>query len=227
MAFETTILVIAIVVWFLLVRRLQHKPWTQQGVLPGSQDTLTSNAAKVGLWAFLAVVTSLFLLLNSAYWLRMEFPAGFEPWKPVEEPAVLWVNTIVLTLASVAIQIARNAAVRGDVPATRIHYLTAGLLTLLFLLGQILAWRQLSATGAYDAGDPAYAFFVLLTAIHGLHLIGGLVVLGRTLPRLWTSLENPTEARLSRVRQSVQLTAIYWHFLLIVWIALFALLSAT
>lgn len=227
MAFEVTILLTAIAVWYLLVRRLRHKPWTQHGVLPASQDALTSDPAKVGLWVFLAVVASLFLILNSAYWLRMQFPAGFEPWVPVQEPAVLWVNTVVLTLASVAIQIAKNAAARHNLPAMRNYYLSAGLMTILFLAGQTLAWRQLSLTGLYDAGDPAYAFFILLTSIHGLHLAGGLLVLGRTATKIWMSPEDTTGARLHEIRQSVQLTAIYWHFLLIVWLGLFALLSAT
>ena len=60
-----TALVIAmltgITLWWLLVQRLKAKPWTEQGVIPGSQDSLTASAPKVGLWVFLAMVTSLFL----------------------------------------------------------------------------------------------------------------------------------------------------------------------
>lgn len=220
-------IVLAVIVWWLLVRRLQHKPWLSKGVLPASQDALTSNPAKVGLLAFLAVVTSLFLLLNSAYLLRMELASGFAPWEPVNEPGVLWLSTIVLTLASVAMQLATSSASRRDMQVTRAYYIGAGVLTILFLGSQLLAWRQLSVAGAYDAGTPAYAFFILLTAVHGLHLVGGLCVLGRTAARLWRATENMSEAAVDSVRQSVQLTAVYWHFLLIVWFALFALLSAT
>lgn len=227
MAFGFAGIVLAVIVWWLLVRRLRNKPWLEQGVLTGSQDALTSNPARVGLWLFLGVVTSLFLILNSAYLLRMELAAGFAPWEPVDEPGVLWLTTLVLALASVAMQLATSAVGRADVQSTRTYYVGAGVLTLLFLGGQLLAWRQLSAAGSYDAGTPAYAFFILLTAVHGLHLLGGLCVLGRTSVRLWTSTQDMTEAALARVRQSVQLTAIYWHFLLIVWIGIFALLSAT
>jgi cytochrome c oxidase subunit 3 len=227
MTFQVTILLVAIVVWCLLITRLQHKPWTQRGVLPASQDALTSNPAKVGLWLFLAVVTSLFLLLNSAYWLRMKYPTDFQPWTPVDEPAILWVNTFMLMLASIAMQIAKGAALRSEARRMQVYYLAAGALTILFLAGQVLAWRQLSLSGPYGATDPAYAFFILLTATHGLHLTGGLFVLGRTATRIWVPAVQLSGVRLAAARQSVQLTAIYWHFLLIVWLALFALLSAT
>lgn len=220
-------IMLAVIVWWLLVRRLRNKPWLEQGVLPASQDSLTSNPAKVGLLLFLGVVASLFLILNSAYLLRMELASGFAPWVPVDEPGVLWVTTLVLALASVAMQLATGAAARDDVQLTRTYYIAAGVLTLVFLGGQLLAWRQLAAAGDYGAGTPAFAFFILITAIHGLHLLGGLVVLARTSARLWTSVENMTQASLAAARQSVQLTAIYWHFLLIVWIGIFALLSTT
>jgi cytochrome c oxidase subunit 3 len=117
--------------------------------------------------------------------------------------------------------------VRSEARKMQVYYSAAGALTILFLAGQVLAWRQLSLSGPYGADDPAYAFFVLLTATHALHLIGGLFVLGRTVTRIWIPVEQLSGVRLYAARQSMQLTAIYWHFLLIVWLALFALLSAT
>jgi cytochrome c oxidase subunit 3 len=227
MTLQVSLLILALIAWSLLVTRLQHKPWTQHGVLPASQDALTSSPAKVALWIFLAVVTSFFLLLNSAYLLRMRFATGLQPWMPIDEPPILWVNTVVLTLASLAMLVSKGAAERSDVRKMQIYYLAAGILTVLFLAGQVLAWRQVSLSGSYGAGDPAYAFFVLLTSIHGLHLAGGLVVLARTVTKIWVSPEKLSGVRLDAARQSVQLTSLYWHFLLIVWFALFALLTAT
>ncbi len=218
---------VGVTVWWLLVQRLRDKPWTEKGILPASQDALTSNAPKVGLWVFLAMVTSLFLIFNSAYLMRMGGHGGFAQWTPVDEPGVLWLNSIVLTLASIAMQLASGCAGRSDVRGMRSYYTAGGVLTLLFLAGQLLAWRQLAASGLYTQDNPAYAFFILLTAVHGLHLIGGLWVLGRTAAKIWGGLENASVEAAGRVRQSVQLTTTYWHFLLIVWFGLFALLSFT
>ncbi len=220
-------LLTGITIWWLLVRRLRDKPWTEKGIVPASQDSLTSNPAKVGLVVFLAAVTSLFLIFNSAYLMRMEHSGSFAPWVPVDEPRILWLNTLVLALASVTMQLATRSSAKGDVAATRTHYTAAGVLTMLFLAGQLAAWRQLSAAGLSGADTPAYAFFVLLTAVHGLHLLGGLCVLATTAARVWSGAAGMTQTALASVRQSVQLTTTYWHFLLIVWFGLFTLLSLT
>ena len=92
------------------------------------------------------------------------------------------------------------------------------LLALAFLAGQLLAWRQLDAAGYFLASNPANSFFYLLTAVHGLHVLGGLVALARAAGKVWRGEDA------DRVRLSVELCAIYWHFLLFVWLVLFALL---
>ena len=103
----------AITVWWLLIQRLKDKPWAKQGVVPTSQESVTSSAPKVGLWVFLAVVSSLFGLFASAYMMRMGGHGGLAAWQPLDEPNVLWINTLVLVLASGALQIARNR-IDGD-----------------------------------------------------------------------------------------------------------------
>lgn len=227
-------MLISITVAALLIRRLPERPWAHVGVLTGSQDGLTSSAPKVGLWAFLAVVTSLFLIFTAAYFMRMNGAAHagiasgmMHAWVPVGEPALLWVNTVVLVLASVCMQIARNFAASSGLDSARTYFAAAGLLTVVFLLGQVGAWLQLRAAGHYDHTNPAFAFFVLLTAIHGLHLVGGLVVVSRTAGRLWRGIENAGVVRIAALRQSVQLCTTYWHFLLLVWLGLFILLLST
>lgn len=226
---------VSLIVAWQLIRRLQARPWTQQGIIPGSHDAsgLTSSAPKVGLWAFLGVVTSLFLVFIGAYFMRMSsshggVPSGvLHPWVPLDEPAVLWLNTALLILASLTIQKARNAATASDIDAVRKYFTSAGGLTILFLGGQLLAWRQLSATGNFGPGDPAYSFFILLTAVHGLHLLGGLVVWARTAERVWTGLDGANVVEVSAMRQSVELCATYWHYLLMVWLVLFTMLLST
>jgi cytochrome c oxidase subunit 3 len=217
----------AITVWWLLIQRLKDKPWTKQGVIPTSQEGVTSSAPKVGLWVFLAVVSSLFGLFASAYMMRVGGHGGLASWQPLDEPSVLWINTLVLVLASGAMQIARNRMDADDLAGARSYFVAAGILTVLFLAGQVLAWQQARAGVTFSAGSPAYTFFVLLTAVHGLHLIGGLWVLGRTTARIFRSVDSSNVVARGRLRLSVQLCTTYWHWLLLVWLGVFALLLST
>ena len=217
----------AVTVWWLLIQRLKEKPWLTQGVVPTSQETVTSSAPKVGLWAFLAVVSSLFGLFASAYVLRMQGHGGLVSWQRLDEPSILWINTLVLVLASGALQIARNRIDKDQLDHGRAHFAAGGLLTVLFLIGQVLAWRQANASGNLGPGSPAFAFFVLLTAAHGLHLVGGLVVLGRTAARLFRGVDKNNVVLRTQIRLSVQLCTTYWHWLLLIWLGLFALLLST
>jgi cytochrome c oxidase subunit 3 len=217
----------AITVWWLLIQRLQDKPWTTQGIVPTSQEGLTKSAPKVGLWAFLAVVSSLFGLFSSAYLMRMHGHGGLVSWQRLDEPSILWVNTLVLVLASGALQIARNRIDKDQLEHGRAHFVAGGLLTVLFLVGQVTAWFQANASGTLGPGNPAYAFFVLLTAIHGLHLVGGLVVLGRTSVHLFQRVDKGNVVVRGKLRLSVQLCTTYFHWLLLIWLGLFALLLST
>jgi len=226
----------SMVVAFVLIRRLQEKPWAQHGILEGSQDGLTSSAPKVGLWAFLMVVTSVFLVFIGAYFMRMDMTHGgvasssmaMNGWVPLREPAILWLNTIALILASIAIQLAHgfSSSGRGRTRMRR-YFNAAGLLTMLFLIGQVIAWRELYATGEYGVSSASFAFFVLLTAVHGLHLVGGLVVWSRAAARIRRGLEQAELREIAALRQSIQLCATYWHYLLLIWLVLFAILLST
>jgi cytochrome c oxidase subunit III len=218
-------LIAGIVLWIIIVRQLTVKPWQSQLATPGGSVEEESRfpTAKVGLWAFLAVITSLFALFISAYYMRMGHGHNtVDDWSPVIEPHVLWLNTVALIASSVAMQWARASLLRGEARKTSEGLLIAGLLTLVFLGGQYYAWQQLEATGFFSPRNPALAFFYLLTAVHGLHLLGGLFVWARTLLRM-----RERGFELINARLSVELCAIYWHYLLIVWLVLFALLLST
>ena len=91
----------------------------------------------------------------------------------------------------------------------------------MFIAGQLIAWQQLVGSGYFLAANPANAFFYVLTALHGVHLLGGLVAWGRTAQKVWRGSD------MQAVRLSVELCAIYWHFLLILWLVLFYLLLST
>lgn len=200
-----------------LIRTLTEKPWTATTApdLP-ALGRLPMPTARVGLVVFLAVVSVLFSLLVSAYFMRM----SLGDWRPLPEPPLLWLNTLALALGSVALHRAVVGIRRGQVAAARLRFRAGGVCALAFLAGQLVAWRQLDALGYYVASNPANTFFYLLTALHGLHILGGLVAWARTAVRLWN---RPDDAGL---RLSVELCATYWHVLLLVWLALFGVLLA-
>jgi cytochrome c oxidase subunit 3 len=197
-----------------IILQLTAKPWEASAELPLLLQHSTQQNKRVALKVFLGVVTVLFILLIVAYAGRM----AYEDWRPAPQIRLMWANTGMLFLGSLSLELAQYAVRRGQQKLLLRSLLAAGLCTFMFLLGQAQAWRELAALVFFQVTNPAIAFFYLITGLHGLHLIGGLVVWGQTLARLWGGFE------LEKVRHSVALCTLYWHFLLLVWIVLFGLL---
>lgn len=172
------------------------------------------SPARLGLWVFMGVVTVLFSLLLVAYVMRM----ASADWRPLPVPWQLWLNTTMLIVSSVALQWAKAAAQRGRIASMKAGLLAGGVFAFAFLAGQLWAWQQLSALHYFVAGNPANSFFYLLTGLHGLHLLGGLVAWIKTSVKAWHGLEMESTGA------SVELCARYWHFLLVLWLVLFAVL---
>jgi cytochrome c oxidase subunit 3 len=201
------------------LRKVTVKPWEHAGELDGIRDeALAKRAAnRTGLFAFLAVISSFFLLFIISYYTRSQYP----DWEVMRDPGILWFNTLVLVMASVALQWASNIAKKDDSAGFAYALLAGGVLTLVFVAGQLLAWEQLIAAGYYAQTNPANAFFYLFTGLHAMHLLGGLffmVTLGFKLKQL--------EGR-EKLSQSIALCATYWHYLLLVWLILFTLFLRT
>ena len=104
-----------------------------------------------------------------------------------------------------------------DAPHLKWLYVTI-LFGFLFLTGQILAWRNLVGQGITLASGPSSSFFYLLTAMHGLHLLGGLAGLLYVVYRVG---QSTTE----RAVRSYGAASLYWHFMTVLWMYLFALLA--
>jgi len=214
-----------IIVWLILVRKLSARSWEAGPVATVDLDEPRWPAKRVGLWIFLAVITSLFGLFVSAYYMRLNGHHESGPatdWVALNEPPVLWLNTLLLIAASVAMQAARKSVQGGNVAGSFKGLLVGGLLTLAFLGGQLYAWALVRNSEFFSPLNPAVAFFYLLTAVHGLHLLGGLYVWGRTLARM-----RRENVEVIDVRLSVELCSVYWHFLLLVWLGLFAVMLST
>jgi len=209
--------VAAIAGWWLSQQRLAAKPWLEEGVAVDLRGERGSSVppAKIGLGVFLAVVGSLFALLISAYSMRNTMV----DWRELPLPRLLWLNTGVLIISSAALQWSLMAARRNDDEDMLVGLLAGGASAVTFLAGQLVVWQQLKVAGYVMASNPANSFFYLITALHGLHLNGGLVALGTTSAKVWRG------APMMQVRLSVELCAIYWHFLLLVWLVLLGLLT--
>ena len=210
--------IMATVIGWLLRQTFNTQPWVPTAADDeASGASLDTNSKTIALTTFLAVATSIFALFISAYFLRMQEA----DWRPVSEPGLLWINTGMLVLASVAYHLTRNAAVAGQTARLKPGLAISGLLTFMFLVGQLIAWKMLNASGYYVGSNPANAFFYLLTAVHGLHMLGGLWVWARSTTKVWSGAEADS------VRLSIELCTVYWHFLLLVWIVLFGVLLST
>ncbi|WEX85867.1 cytochrome c oxidase subunit 3 [Sinorhizobium garamanticum] len=208
--------VIAVIIaWWLAQQRLASKPWLEVGHLHDHRGTEPVPAAKIGLAVFLAVVGALFTLFISAYFMRM----ASSDWSPLPLPRFLWINTGILALSSAILHWAKVEAERRNEEAARTSLLVAFAAGLAFLVGQLFAWRALSSAGYLLTSSPANSFFYMLTAMHGLHIVGGLAALGRVSLRTW---DAPID---QRSRLAIGLCATYWHFMLAVWLVLFALFS--
>jgi cytochrome c oxidase subunit 3 len=207
-----------------LLRRLGEKSWETPGAGAYAEpDSYRPAAATVGVYVYFGVATVIFTLVIAAYIVRMGLPAAMEhgagdDWQPMPEPPLLWINSGVLVLAGLAWEAARRAAGRSETGRMRAMALAGGGLGLLFLAGQLLLWWFYQTSGYYLSANPANAFFYLLTALHGLHLAGGIVAGFRALGQLGDA---------GRAARNLRLCAVYWHYLLLVWAALAGLLVMT
>ena len=186
------------------------KPWLDIGVVPVS--TAPRGSMGVGLGIFLVVVSGLFALLISAAVMRM----GYPDWRAVDPPQAVWIGGAFLLLASVAMSVATRAVRAGDWKGTRADLALAGLATTGFLIAQTTVWWQLLGRGGGPASNPANGFFFLFTALHGLHIAGGLIALAR----VGLLARRGAQA----APRSIELCATYWHVLLAIWVVLVAVL---
>jgi len=212
-------LILATLLGWLLKQSFNTQPWVADVVSDTAHHgPLGTNSRLIALLTLLAVITSFFALIMSAYSLRMELG----DWVPMTEPRLLWVNTALLVAASLVFQWTRNAAIKGRDTALKPGLVVTGVLTAAFVAGQLLAWNQLQQSGQFMTSNPANAFFYFLTGAHAVHILGGMVVWARATTRVMLDRGDAL-----RTRRSIELCAIYWHFLLLVWLVLFGLLLST
>ena len=168
--------------------------------LSGAEIAL--NSRRSALKVLLSVVSIFFMLMIVAYGGRMLY----QDWQPTPQISLLWANTGLLLLSSLCLQAALMWARADKVHWVRGALVGAGVLTVLFLAGQLVAWQQLTSMVLGDFSNPSVGFFFMITGIHGLHMAGGMVALVRAM------------------EHNVSNCALYWHYLLGVWLVVFGLL---
>jgi cytochrome c oxidase subunit 3 len=209
------------------LKTLGEKPWLQATAASATADATladTQAAARIALRFFLAVVGVLFFLFIITFLSRSQYPdfqalAG-PPWQPFTDPSRLWFNTALLACSSIAIQLGLTSARREQLNYAVLGISVSVFFAIAFLLAQLDLWQHLQAMGFYVGNNPANSYFYLLTAIHGLHILGGLMVLANVVFRVWFDDKGST------LSGPLQLCATYWHFLFGVWLVLFALLTS-
>ena len=176
--------------------------------LPSSRRYATAIVlAMVSIVMFFMAMSSAFIVLR----------ATSNKWVPLHIPGIIWFNTAILLLSSGAVERARRRLARSDVRRFRVLWFAATMLGVLFLTGQLVAWRQLVSEGFYVATNQASSFFYVFTGLHGLHLLGGVAAL------LYVSLRKFEKAKVS-LSTAAEITSYYWHFMDGLWLFLLTLL---
>jgi cytochrome c oxidase subunit 3 len=174
----------------------------------------SATAVTIGVWLLVGAIVILFAAFTSTFLTRR----AEADWRVGPLPPVLWANTLILLASSAAMEWARAGGRRGRLDVLRLGVAMTTVLGAAFLVGQVMAWRQLVANGIGLASTAHSAFFYLLTGAHGLHLAGGVAALSYA---LWKVRRAATAAAASDV---VTPTAIYWHFVDGLWLYVFLIL---
>ena len=202
-----------------IIKQLTQKPWEPaQAKVDNLHEGKTFNlhVGKLGLRYIMVVSTIMFCLFIVTYSDRMVYP----DWQRMPEPALLWINTFILFISSFVFVRIQLASKKNQFKKIKRELLVIGFLAFVFLIGQLLVWQNMVNAGYYVSGSPANAYFYLFTALHGLHLLGGLIYWIIALRKVW----NTNDIVIRKAKHTIELCAIYWHFLLAVWVVLFGLM---
>ncbi|ALS97628.1 cytochrome c oxidase subunit 3 [Lacimicrobium alkaliphilum] len=199
-----------------IFQTLTEKPWLEgtNEIQQKSPDRVKKSAVKV----LLSVISVLFFLFFVAFLMRSQYPdwrpLAEEPGQPLFYRGQLWLNTLYLILSSLCFHWASRAVKHNNAKSVQVGILIGGLFAAAFIGGQLVFWQQLQAQGFFVNHSPALSFFYLFTGLHIAHLLGGMIAWAMAL----FSLKKAGNGSL------VSLCATYWHYLLVLWALLFALL---
>lgn len=190
-------------------------PALRDGGDGGGKSPAGESRYRLGVWIGLASVVMVFTAFTSSLVVRKGLS---NDWVSIQFPALMYVNTLVLIFSSATLELAKHSLRRDNRPAFLRWWTTTTLLGAGFLAGQVLVWKQLAAAGIFLSSNPSSSFFYLLTAAHGVHLVGGILAL------LGILIAAARRRITARRRDPAEAAAIYWHFMDGLWVYLFVLL---
>jgi cytochrome c oxidase subunit 3 len=186
-------------------------------------DPSSASRYRLGTWVALASILMLFTALSSAYIVRA---ASSSDWQPLAMPRILLLSSILLLVSSGTLETARRKLKQAAVNAYKLWLFLTVVLGVGFLISQLVAWRQLAKQGVYIASNPHSSFFYLFTAVHAVHLFGGLAALAylSLRSRVPRDEESALTSPLTKAQAKADAVTIYWHFMDFLWLYLFVLL---
>ncbi|AWL08211.1 cytochrome oxidase subunit III [Aquirufa nivalisilvae] len=179
-----------------------------------AKATRSVNPKIFTMWLFIVSIIMLFAAFTSAYLVRK----AEGNWVEFQLPNLFWISTVVLLLSSASMHFALLAAKKDQFNALRISISITFVLGLLFLVLQYFGWVQLVEMNVYFVGNPSGSFVYVLSGLHGLHLISGLIVLIVALIAAFRMKIN------AKALTQIKICSTYWHFLDALWIYLFLFL---
>jgi cytochrome c oxidase subunit III len=185
----------------------------RHGRQPGNMGANPERVYVTGMIIALGGILMFFMALTSAWVVRRGL--GAADWESVRWPPVLWLDTLILAASSATLARSRRYLAAGRRADYRHWWGVTTILGVLFLVGQLLAWRQMSNAGLFIASSAPSSFFYVFTAAHGLHVLGGIAAL------LLIAFDSSRRLGLETASRVV---ALYWHFLGAIWVLIFALL---
>ncbi len=144
-------------------------------------------------------------------------------WSPFDLPIQVWISTAIIIVSSLTYHLAQSAVMREDNLASKKWLVVTTVFGAAFISSQLLAWLALTSRGLYIRGNPYAGFYYILTAVHAVHVLGGMTALGTILLKVWHGVRG--EEAIQRSKTLSQVVGWYWHFMGALWIVLFVLLG--
>jgi cytochrome c oxidase subunit III len=179
-----------------------------------AKKPLSMNPKKFALWLFIVSVIMVFAALTSAYIVRQ----AEGNWLLFELPQLFWITSVIILVSSATMHWAYLAAKRDSLESVKVATGITTILGVAFLVGQFMAWNDLVASNVFFVGNPSGSFVYVLSGLHGLHIIGGVVFL---LILLASTFKYKVH---SKNLSLIEMCATYWHFLDVLWLYLFVFL---
>ncbi len=191
----------------------REEPAEIQQFKPGISRILTGFLLLVVLMTFGGLIAAYIVIATN----------NVAEWNPFDLPIQVWFSTLIIIGSSITYHLAQTAIFREDQVSSRKWLIVTTVLGAAFISSQLLAWLELTSRGLYVRGNPYAGFFYILTAVHAVHVLGGITALGTILLKVWYGVRS--DEAIQRSKTLAQVVGWYWHFMGIIWLVLFVLLG--